>query len=35
MQGDLEVSCVPFYTVNVGIRQDLDIGVPADLDQFG
>jgi hypothetical protein len=30
-----KVSCLPFYTVNFGIGQDLDIGMPADLDQFG
>jgi hypothetical protein len=34
-QGDLEVSCFTFYTVNFSIRQDLYIGMPADLDQFG
>ena len=34
-QGDLEVPCFPFYTVNFSIGQDLDIGMPADLDQFG
>jgi len=31
----LEVSCFPLYTVNFSIRQDLYIGMPADLDQFG
>jgi hypothetical protein len=31
----LEVSCFSFYTVNFSIRQDLYIGMPADLDQFG
>ena len=35
IQGDLEVSCFPFYTVNFCIGQDLYIGMPADLDQFG
>ena len=35
IQGDLEVSCFPFYTVNFSIGQDLYIGMPADLDQFG
>ena len=35
IQGDLEVSCLPFYTVNFSIGQDLYIGMPADLDQFG
>jgi hypothetical protein len=34
-QGYLEVSCFSFYTVNVSIRQDFYIGMPADLDQFG
>jgi hypothetical protein len=34
-QGDLEVSCFPIYTINFSIGQDLDIGMPADLDQFG
>ena len=34
-QGYLEVSCFPFYTVNFSIGQDLYIGMPADLDQFG
>ncbi len=31
----LEVSCFPYYTVNFSIGQDLYIGMPADLDQFG
>ena len=35
IQGDLEVSCFPFYTDDFGIRQDLYVGMPADLDQFG
>jgi hypothetical protein len=35
VQGDLEVSCFPFDTVNFSISQDLYIGMPADLDQFG
>ena len=35
IQGDLEVSCFPFYSVNFSIGQDLYIGMPADLDQFG
>jgi hypothetical protein len=35
IQGDLEVSCFPFYTVNFSIGQNLYIGMPADLDQFG
>ncbi len=34
-QGYLEVSCFSFYTVNFSIGQDLYIGMPADLDQFG
>jgi hypothetical protein len=35
IQGDPEVSRFSCYTVNFGIGQDLYIGVPADLDQFG
>jgi hypothetical protein len=35
IQGDLEVSCLPGYTVNFRICQNLYIGMPADLDQFG
>jgi hypothetical protein len=31
----LEVSCFSFYTVNFSVGQDLYIGMPADLDQFG
>ena len=34
-QGDLKVSCFSFDIANFGIRQDLYIGMPADLDQFG
>jgi hypothetical protein len=34
-QGYLEVSCFPYDTVNFSIRQDLYVGIPADLDQFG
>ena len=30
----LKVSCLPFYTVNFSIRQDLYVWMPADLDQF-
>ncbi len=30
-----EVSRFPFYTVNFSVSQDLYIGLPADLDQFG
>jgi hypothetical protein len=34
-QGDLKVSRFTFDAVNFGIRQDLYVGMPADLDQFG
>jgi len=34
-QGNLKVSCFPFYTVNFSIRQDFYVWMPADLDQFG
>jgi hypothetical protein len=34
-QSDLKVPCFSLYTLNVSIRQDLYIGMPADLDQFG
>ena len=34
-QGDPKVSCFALYTVNFRIRQNLDIWIPADLDQFG
>jgi hypothetical protein len=34
-QRHLEVTRFPGYAVNFGIRQDLYIGMPADLDQFG
>jgi hypothetical protein len=34
-QGYPKVSCFSFYTVNVSIRQDFYVGMPADLDQFG
>ena len=34
-QGYLEVSCFSFYAFNFRIGQDLYIGMPADLDQFG
>ena len=30
----LEVSYVPFYTVNFSVGEDLYVGMPADLDQF-
>jgi hypothetical protein len=30
----VEVSCLPFYTLNFSIGEDLYIGMPADLDQF-
>ena len=35
VEGDLEVSCFPCYIVNFRIGQDLYVGMPADLDQFG
>ena len=31
----LKVSRLSFYTVNFSIRQDLNVWMPADLDQFG
>jgi hypothetical protein len=31
----VKISCLPFYTVNLGIGEDLYIGMPADLDQLG
>ena len=34
-QSYLKVSSFAFYAVDFRIRQDLDIGIPADLDQFG
>ena len=34
-QGNLEVPWFSLYTVNFSIGQDLYIGMPADLDQFG
>lgn len=34
-QGDLKVSCFPSYAVDFSIREDLYVGMPADLDQFG
>jgi len=34
-QRDPEISCLSFDTVNLRVRQDLDVGMPADLDQFG
>ena len=30
----LKVSCFSCYTVNLSIGQDLNVGMPADLDQF-
>jgi hypothetical protein len=33
--GYLEVSSLPFNTVNLGIGEDLDVWMPADLDQLG
>jgi len=35
IEGDLEVSCFPLYIVDFSIGQDLYVGMPADLDQFG
>jgi hypothetical protein len=32
---DPEVSCLPLYIVDFSIGQDLYVGMPADLDQFG
>ena len=34
-QAYLKVSYLPFYTVDFSIGEDLNIGVPADLDQLG
>ena len=34
-QGYLEVSCFPFYPINIGIGQDLHIHLPVDTDQLG
>jgi len=34
-QRNLEVSYFPFYTVNFSVGENLYIGMPADLDQFG
>ena len=34
-EGNLEVPCYPFYTVNLSIGQDFYVGMPADLDQLG
>jgi hypothetical protein len=34
-QGHLEVSCFSFYTVYLSVGEDLNIWVPADLDQLG
>ena len=31
----IEVSCLPYYTVNFSKGQDLYVDVPVDLDQFG
>ena len=33
-QGYLEVSCFALYPVNLSVRQNLYVGMPADLDQF-
>ncbi len=34
-QSDPEISFLPLYPVNFSIAQDLYVGMPADLDQFG
>jgi hypothetical protein len=34
-QGDLEIPCFAFYTVNFRMGKNLYIWMPADLDQFG
>ena len=34
-QSDREVPCFPFDMLDFRQCQDLDVGVPADLDQFG
>ena len=34
-QGYLKISCLPLYTVNFSVCQNLYIWMPADLDQFG
>jgi hypothetical protein len=34
-QGCLKVSCFSFYSINFSEGQDLYVGMPADLDQFG
>jgi hypothetical protein len=34
-QGDVEFTCFSFYPVNFSVGEDLYIGMPADLDQFG
>jgi len=31
----VEVSCLSFYVLNLGKGKDLDVGMPADLDQLG
>jgi hypothetical protein len=35
IEGDLEVACFPCHIVDFSIGQDLNVGMPADLDQFG
>jgi len=35
IQGNLEISRIPFDPVNFRIRQYFDVWMPADLDQFG
>jgi hypothetical protein len=33
-QRDVKIPCLPLYAVNLGIREDLYVGMPADLDQL-
>ena len=33
-QGDREIPCLPLYAVNFGKCQNLNVWMPADLDQF-
>jgi len=35
IQGNPEISCIPFDPVNFSIRQYFYVWMPADLDQFG
>jgi hypothetical protein len=34
-QGDVEFTCFSFYPVHFSVGEDLYVGMPADLDQFG